>query len=46
MQTVGMASLIYNYYRKKDEKDNFVPKVNYQNAFLVAALKLIDSQLL
>ena len=28
MQNVGMASLIYNYYRKKDEKDNFVPKVN------------------
>jgi transcription initiation factor TFIID subunit 1 len=27
IQNVGMASLIYNYYRKKDEKDNFVPKV-------------------
>jgi transcription initiation factor TFIID subunit 1 len=27
MQNIGMASLIYNYYRKKDEKDSFVPKV-------------------
>lgn len=27
MQNIGMASLIYNYYRKKDEKDNFVPKL-------------------
>ncbi|KAJ1332117.1 hypothetical protein BSLG_008936 [Batrachochytrium salamandrivorans] len=28
MQTVGMASLIYNYYRKKDEKDNYIPKMS------------------
>ncbi|KAI8915827.1 hypothetical protein EDD86DRAFT_185922 [Gorgonomyces haynaldii] len=27
MQNTGMASLIYNYYRKKDEKDSFVPKL-------------------
>jgi transcription initiation factor TFIID subunit 1 len=24
----GMGSLIMNYYRKKDEKDSFIPKVN------------------
>ena len=28
MQNVGMASMIYNYYRKKDEKDTFAPKVS------------------
>lgn len=27
LQNQGMASMIYNYYRKKDEKDSFVPKV-------------------
>nr|KAJ3423026.1 hypothetical protein HK105_004201 [Polyrhizophydium stewartii] len=27
MQAIGMASLIYNYYRKKDDKDNFTPKM-------------------
>jgi transcription initiation factor TFIID subunit 1 len=27
IQNVGMASLLYNYYRKKDEKDVFVPKL-------------------
>ena len=27
LQNIGMASLIYNYYRKKDEKDNTVPKL-------------------
>lgn len=29
MQNVGMASIIYNYYRKKDEKDAFVPNMDY-----------------
>ncbi len=28
LQNVGMASLIYNYYRKKDDKDNFMPKLH------------------
>jgi transcription initiation factor TFIID subunit 1, fungi type len=35
IQNVGMASLIYNYYRKKDEKDNFVPKLPNGGAFIL-----------
>ncbi|KAJ8324904.1 hypothetical protein O5D80_006435 [Batrachochytrium dendrobatidis] len=38
MQTVGMASLIYNYYRKKDEKDNFVPKMNNGGAYILESV--------
>ncbi|KAJ3093054.1 hypothetical protein HK102_010959 [Quaeritorhiza haematococci] len=26
MQNVGMASLVYNYYRKKDERDTHIPQ--------------------
>jgi Protein of unknown function (DUF3591) len=26
----GMGSALVNYYRKKDEKDEHVPKVNYR----------------
>jgi transcription initiation factor TFIID subunit 1, fungi type len=29
IQNTGMASIIYNYYRKKDEKDAFVPNLDY-----------------
>ncbi|KAJ3368951.1 hypothetical protein HDU91_000171 [Kappamyces sp. JEL0680] len=35
MQNIGMASLLYNYYRKKDEKDNFVPKLENGGPFIL-----------
>lgn len=35
MQNIGMASLIYNYYRKKDDKDNFVPKLTNGGPFIL-----------
>jgi transcription initiation factor TFIID subunit 1 len=35
IQNVGMATLIYNYYRKKDEKDNFVPKMANGGPFIL-----------
>lgn len=38
IQNVGMASLIYNYYRKKDEKDNFVPKFTNGGAYILESV--------
>lgn len=38
IQNIGMASLVYNYYRKKDEKDNFVPKMNNGGAFILESV--------
>ncbi|KAJ3276830.1 hypothetical protein HDV01_002885 [Terramyces sp. JEL0728] len=38
VQATGMASLIYNYYRKKEEKDNFVPKMANGGAFILEAV--------
>ncbi|KAJ3316030.1 hypothetical protein HDV04_000239 [Boothiomyces sp. JEL0838] len=38
VQAIGMASLIYNYYRKKEEKDNFVPKMANGGAFILEAV--------
>ncbi|KAH9273973.1 hypothetical protein BASA83_003608 [Batrachochytrium salamandrivorans] len=38
MQTVGMASLIYNYYRKKDEKDNYIPKMTNGGAYILESV--------
>ncbi len=35
MQNIGMASLLYNYYRKKDEKDNFVPKLDNGGPYIL-----------
>lgn len=38
MQNIGMASLVYNYYRKKDEKDNYVPKLDNGGAYILEAV--------
>lgn len=33
-----MSSLIYNYYRKKDEKDSFVPKMPNGGAYILESV--------
>lgn len=38
VQNKGMASLIYNYYRKKNEKDNYVPKFVNGGAFILESV--------
>jgi Protein of unknown function (DUF3591) len=38
VQNIGMASLIYNYYRKKDEKDTFVPKMQNGGAYILESV--------
>lgn len=35
IQNIGMASLFYNYYRKKDEKDNFIPKLSNGGPYIL-----------
>ena len=38
MQNHGMASMIYNYYRKKDEKDTFAPKMANGAAYILESV--------
>lgn len=40
LQNKGMASMIYNYYRKKDEKDSYAPKMSNGAAYI---LEQVDS---
>jgi transcription initiation factor TFIID subunit 1 len=40
MQNKGMASMMYNYYRKKDEKDSYAPKMPNGAAYI---LEHVDS---
>lgn len=40
LQNKGMASMIYNYYRKKDEKDAYAPKMPNGAAYI---LEHVDS---
>jgi transcription initiation factor TFIID subunit 1 len=40
MQNQGMASMIYNYYRKKDEKDSYAPRMPNGAAYI---LEQVDS---
>jgi hypothetical protein len=43
MNNLGMGSVLVNYYRKRHEKDDFVPKVNENHAQFLPLFPLSDA---